>query len=134
MKGFEKITDYFKTGNWMRVEIDDVVYKLRLISYQLDFDNFDSISVDFSDATKKWGIINDVASVIEQSKSMATSYNSVKQQAEKSTKTTETIEGWLEEGINATTTKITSGANSDVLIDQHGILLRKWEEELPSSS
>ena len=79
----------------MRVEIDDVVYKLRLISYQLDFDNFDSISVDFSDATKKWGIINDVASVIEQSKSMATSYNSVKQQAEKSTKTTETIEGWL---------------------------------------
>nr|DAR20167.1 MAG TPA: tail protein [Caudoviricetes sp.] len=134
MKGFEKITDYFKTGNWMRVEIDDVVYKLRLISYQLDFDNFDSISVDFSDATKKWGIINDVASVIEQSKSMATSYNSVKQQAEKSTKTTETIEGWLEDGINATTTKITSGANSDVLIDQHGILLRKWEEELSQYS
>ncbi len=30
--------------------------------------------------------------------------------------------------------KITSGANSDVLIDQHGILLRKWEEELSQYS
>lgn len=132
--GFEKLVEHFKTGNWMRVEIDEVVYKLRLMSFQLDFDNFDSISVEFSDATKKWGIISDISTVISQSKSMATSYNSVKQQAEKSTKTTETIEGWLEKGINATTTKIVSGDNSDVTIDKHGILLRKWEEELADYS
>ena len=134
IKGFEKLIPHFKTGNWIRVEIDEVVYKLRLMSYQLDFDNFDSITVEFSDATKKWGVISDISTVISQSKSMATSYNSVKQQAEKSTKTTETIEGWLEKGINATTTKITSGENSDVLIDKHGILLRKWEEELADYS
>lgn len=134
MKEFKKLVEHFKTGNWMRIEVDEIIYKLRLLNYQLDFDNFDSISVEFSDATKKWGAINDVSIVLEQSKSMATSYNSVKQQAEKSTQTTETIEGWLEKGINATTTKIVSGENSDVQIDKYGILLRKFDEELGNYS
>ena len=58
---------------------------------------------------------------------MATSYTSVKRQAEKSIATKDTVDGWVESGINANITKIMSGDNQDVIVDKHGITCRKWD-------
>ena len=49
MKEFEPIVDYFTVGNWIRIKIDGIVFKLRLLSYSLDFDSLESLSVEFSD-------------------------------------------------------------------------------------
>ena len=40
MKEFVPIVDYFEVGNWIRIEIDGEIYKLRLVSYEIDYDNF----------------------------------------------------------------------------------------------
>lgn len=124
---FQPIVKYFQTGNWIRMQVDNVVYKLRLLNYSIDFDNISDLSVEFSDTTKDWGNIKDIQNVLSQSKQMATSYTSVKRQAEKSIATKDTVDGWVENGINANITKIMSGDNQDVIVDKHGITCRKWD-------
>lgn len=124
---FQSIVKYFQTGNWIRMQVDNVVYKLRLLNYSIDFDNISDLSVEFSDTTKNWGDIKDIQNVLAQSKQMATSYSSVKKQAEKSVATKVTVDQWVEDGINANITKIMSGDNQDVVVDMHGITCRKWD-------
>lgn len=124
---FSPIVKYFKTGNWIRMQVDDVIYKLRLLNYNIEFDNISDLSVEFSDTTKNWGDIKDIQNVLTQSKQMATSYSSVKKQAEKSVATKDTVDQWVEDGINANITKIMSGDNQDVVVDKHGITCRKWD-------
>lgn len=43
-----KIND-FDVGNWLRIEVDDKIYKLRLVSYQINFGALNNIQVEFSD-------------------------------------------------------------------------------------
>lgn len=43
-----KIND-FDIGNWLRIEVDDKIYKLRLTSYQINFGSLNNIQVEFSD-------------------------------------------------------------------------------------
>ena len=124
---FAPIVKYFKTGNWIRMQVDDVIHKLRLLNYNIEFDNISDLSVEFSDTTKNWGDIKDIQNVLAQSKQMATSYSSVKKQAEKSVATKDTVDQWVEDGINANITKIMSGDNQDVVVDKHGITCRKWD-------
>lgn len=124
---FAPIVKYFKTGNWIRMQVDDIIYKLRLLNYNIDFDNTSDLSVEFSDTTKNLGDIKDIQNVLAQSKQMATSYSSVKKQAEKSVATKDTVDQWVEDGINANITKIMSGDNQDVVVDKHGITCRKWD-------
>lgn len=42
-----KIND-FDVGNWLRIEIDDNIYKLRLTQYQINFGALNNIQVEFS--------------------------------------------------------------------------------------
>ena len=81
MKEFSRITDYFEIGNWIRVRIDGKLFKLRLIEYEIDFDNFENISVEFSDVIITGGAMSDVESIIDKASSMATSYDYVARQA-----------------------------------------------------
>lgn len=46
---YQSKIDDFDVGNWLRIEIDDKVYKLRLISYQINFGALNNIQVEFSD-------------------------------------------------------------------------------------
>lgn len=43
-----KIED-FDVGNWLRIEVDDKIYKLRLTNYQINFGSLNNIQVEFSD-------------------------------------------------------------------------------------
>lgn len=114
-------------SNFNKMQVDDIIYKLRLLNYSIDFDNLSDLSVEFSDTTKDWGNIKDIQNILSQSKQMATSYASVKRQAEKSVATKGTVDQWVEDGINANITKIMSGDNQDVIVDKHGITCRKWD-------
>lgn len=42
------------------MQVDDVIYKLRLLNYNIEFDNISDLSVEFSDTTKNWGDIKDI--------------------------------------------------------------------------
>ena len=47
---FESIRDKFKCGNWIRVKTDNGdLYKLRLVGFEMSFDNPENLTVNFSD-------------------------------------------------------------------------------------
>lgn len=125
---FKPIVNYFSVGNWIRLMVDDRVYKLRLIGYEIDFDNLDTLSVTFSDVVEQLGSISDIQSILKQSKSISTSYSSVKHQAEKFEENSKLISGWTKKGLDATVTKIVNNAeNQAVTYDEHGLLLREFD-------
>lgn len=129
LKEFHPIVNAFSVGNWIRVRIDGNIYKLRLISYSIDFDELDELSVEFSDVIKCGDDLSDLKSVLGQASSIATSYQSVERQATQGSNSNRIIKTWFEDGLNATLTKIMSDAdNQNMTFDNHGLLMRKFDD------
>ena len=128
LKEFEPLIEHFKIGNWIRIEIDGIVYKLRLIGFDLDYDNLNNLDVEFSDVVQKLGVMSDIESILSQSQSIAKSYSSTKRQAKQGSDSKGIVDNWLESGINATATKIVNGDNQDIVYDRHGMLFRQYDE------
>ena len=68
---YSRIKPVFDVGNWIRIEVDDRVYKLRLLSYEIDFSDLTTINVSFSSAK----ISNDITSTFHQVKKTANNIN-----------------------------------------------------------
>lgn len=139
IKKFLPLVNYFEVGNWIRVKVDDNIYKLRLLDYQIDFDTLEKLSVTFSDVIKvKSGInggITDIQSVISQASSMASSYDSIKRQANQGAKSQNILNDWFANGMSATNTKIVGDANNqEQTWDKHGMLFRQYNPVTESYS
>lgn len=127
MKEFEPIVDYFEVGNWLRVRVDDKVYKLRLLDYEIDFDNLQNITITFSDVTIVSGGLSDVESVLNQAASIATSYGEVARQAKQGKRSSDQLNDWVAKGLALTKMKIVDSAdNQDISWDNHGLLCREY--------
>lgn len=128
IKKFKPLVNQFKVGNWLRVMVDDKIYRLRLIKYEIDYDNLNNITVEFSDVVNANSTINSVQDVISQASSMATSYASVQKQAKQGEKSNAVINEWVNYGLDATHTKIIGDAdNQNQTWDKHGMLFRKYD-------
>lgn len=127
---FKPLREYFEVGNWIRVQVDDTVYKLRLLEYEIDFDDFEKLSsVQFSDVTKIPSGITDIQDVLSKASSMATSYDSVKRQAAQGENSNNVLKSWFENGLDATNTKIVGGADNQTQTwDEHGMLFRRYND------
>ena len=124
---FKPLVKYFEVGNWIRVQVDNRIYKLRLLEYDISFGDFDNIKVEFSDITKIKNGITDVKDIFSQASSMATSYSSVQRQASQGEKSNTILSNWVENGLNATNTKIVSTNNQNQVWDKNGILCREYD-------
>ena len=124
---FKCLVKHFELGNWIRVQVDGRIYKLRLLEYDIDFGNFDNISVEFSDVTKIKNSITDIKSILSQASSMATSYSSVQRQASQGEKSNTVLSNWIESGLNATNTKIVGADSQNQVWDKNGILCREYD-------
>ena len=124
---FKPFVNSFDVGNWIRVQVDDKVYKLRLIEYTIDFGSFENISVDFSDVTKVKNGITDVKEILSQASSMATSYSSFQRQAKQGEDSNTVLNNWFENGLSATNTKIVGANNQSQVWDKNGILCREYD-------
>lgn len=131
---FKPIKDKFEVGNFIKVGIDDKVYSLRLMSYETDFDSIQDMPVEFSTVEKVHTGYSDVQSVLDASRSMATSYSSVKDQADKSKKTTDTVNDWSDNGINGDNTQFINSSEQTILINKNGILGRSYDDQLDEFS
>lgn len=126
---FAPLVNDFAIGNWLRVMVDDKLYKLRLIEYTIDYDDLDNISVEFSDAVRVKSSIKSIKGVMEQASSMATSYSYVQRQAKQGEKGTTVVNNWLDNGLDVTHTKIVGGSDNQTQSwDNHGMLFRKFDE------
>lgn len=125
---FESLIDSFEVGNWIRVQVDDDIYKLRLLEYDIDFGDFHTISVEFSEVTKVKNGITDVESVLSQASSMATSYDSIQRQAKQGDDAKEQINQWLINGLNSALVRIQSNNNEEVVLNENGLLCRSYDD------
>lgn len=124
---FKSIVDKFSVGNWLRIIVDDTIYKLRLINYEIDYDDIEDISVEFSDVIRSKDSASDIQSVLDQASSMASSYDSVKHQAEQGKNGNDKLNGWVNEGLSLTNMTIVGDAdNQNMQWDSHGMLLREY--------
>jgi hypothetical protein len=131
---FKPIKDKFEVGNFIKVGIDDKVYSLRLMSYETDFDSIQDMPVEFSTVEKVHTGYSDVQSVLDASRSMATSYSSVKDQVDKSKKATDTVNDWADNGINGDNTQFVNSSEQTILINKNGILGRSYDDQLDEFS
>ena len=135
MEDFEPLVEHFAVGNWLRISVDDKIYKLRLISYEIDYDNLDTITVEFSDVVDAFGLMKDIEDILNQSQSISNSYDSVKHQAEEGNKANGKLKGWVGKGLEATTIKIMNNADDqDYVFDRHGMVFRKKDPDTDTYS
>lgn len=126
MPEFIKLQRKFKTGNWIHLEVDGKVYKLRLTNWEIDFDKIEDLDVEFSDVVRVGGSISDISSILSKSKSMATTYDYTAKQAIKGKDANETIKIYKDYGIDFRKIKaITSKGNTNIVYDDDGILLKR---------
>lgn len=124
---FKPLVDSFSVGNWLRVMVDDTLYKLRLINYSIDYDDIENIDVEFSDVIKSKDSASDIQSVLDQASSMATSYDSVKRQAADGKNTSNMVSGWVSDGLDLTNMMIVGNAeNQNIEWGERGLLAREY--------
>lgn len=133
MKEFQPIVDYFSVGNWIRIRVDEKVYRLRLLSYHIDFDNLDNISITFSDVKQIKNCVTDAQSVAKQVASIGGTYKSVSRQSSQGAKSQKTLKEWNDSGLQVTNTKIIGGSDNQTQVwDSHGMLFRRYNSDTDS--
>ena len=125
---FAPLLTYFKIGNWIRVEIDDNIYKLRMTDYTVTYDDLAVIEVEFSDVTYALGAMSDISSILSKSASMSTSYSTVSRQAGNGQKANSEIVNMIENGLYLTNKKIVNADNQNFTLDEYGMLVRQIGE------
>ena len=125
---FKPLVESFKVGNWIRVRVDNKIYKLRLLEYDIDFGDFDNISVEFSDVAKIKNGTTDVQDILSQASSMATSYSSIQRQANQGDKAKSTLEQWISDGLNSALVQIQNNDNEDITLTKNGLLCRSYDD------
>lgn len=129
MPEFYPILQNFQLGNWLHLGIDGEVYKLRLIGYEIDFDDIDRLRIEFSDVVNGQGTVEDLKSILDQAASMATSYSATMRKANKGDQANSLITGMVDNGLDLTNRKIVNSADSqEVVQDEHGMLFRTRDD------
>ena len=124
---FKPLVNSFKVGNWIRVQVDERIFKLRLLEYDISYGDFNNISVEFSDVTKIKNGITDVKNVISQASSMVSSYKYTQRQASQGEKSNSVLNNWVKNGLSATNTKIVSADEQNQVWDKKGMLFRQYD-------
>ena len=127
IKEFYPLVQQFQCGNWIRVRVDDEIFKLRLLEFDINYDDY-ALNVVFSDVTKVFDGITDLKSVISQTSSIAGSFDSFKSQMEKAAKKTKYIDNWVSGGIEITNVNLMSNSfNQNISWDKNGLLCRELD-------
>ena len=130
MPEFQKLTGMFNGGNWIRIKIDDKIYRLRLVHYSISDNDIQNLEVEFSDVTQTSNGVNDVNSLMSKVQSMATNFSAVAYQAEQGEKSFTELDKIRNDGLNTALYNISNSINQDFIIDEHGITGRMWDDIL----
>jgi len=125
----------FKINNFVRVRIDDEIFKMRISSIGFTFPVSDKIEVSFTNVTNyRTGTTNDIKDIINKAENMATSYSYIVTQAEKGNNAYQQFDSIKKEGLDASLMAVKAGRDHDIVIDEHGILLRRKIQETDTYS
>ena len=128
MDEFLPLKDNFELGNWLRVQTDDNLYRLRLIGYSVNFDDPTHLDTKFSDVTMTGDGYNDLQSLINQANSMSTTYPAVTKQAELGKLAHTGMGEWLKTGLNSAKTRIMNNDTEEIEISNVGITAKTYND------
>lgn len=127
---FQPITESFRLGNFIRLGINEqTVIKLRLITIGLDFSDFATIYVEFSDMLRVNSLLDDTASILNQACGAANSVNHNYEFWKKGGDQGNWVWEMRKNGLDVAQVAITSAKNQNQLMDEFGMLFRLWNEE-----
>ena len=127
---FEPLYSKFELFNYIRIRTDDEVLKLRLIGVDYSGDSMETIEVTFSDQIESVdGNISDLQSVLDQAKSIATSFSSVQVKAEQGAEAKDYVNSVVEEGLNASSTMLKNSDDNEVEISRAGIIAKRMDDQ-----
>ena len=127
---FKNFTNEFEGGNWIRVRIDNKLYRLRLIHYSIQFSELQSINIEFSDVTRTANGLSDINSLMSKVQSISSGYPYTVHQAEQGEKGFTAIEQIKNDGLNTALYQISNSVHQEFKIDEHGFLGRQWDDIL----
>ena len=128
IEGFEPLLNDFDLGNFIRVRVDEEVYRLRLIKYEINFGDLSRLNTEFSNFTKTADGMNDIQSVLSQAQQMGKSYDYVQTQATNGERAAYTIEEYRLSGLDSAYYKIMNNNNEEVTMDSRGIIARAYDD------
>lgn len=117
-----------KIGDWLMVSVDNTLYKLRLITIEANYDNFQDIKFTFSNVIKAKNVLTDAKDLLSKAKSIAGSFDYVAHQASQGSDLKLEMNEYREEGIAGEEIKIYNDKNQQVLVDEHGISCRQYDD------
>lgn len=125
---FKPIIDKFELGNWIRIRVDNDIYRLRLIGYTLSFSSIQTLEVEFSDVTKVKGVGSDINEILDSAKSMSTNFSYVSKQASKGEKSNEEINDWVKYGLNSALVRIKNNEKEEVTFGNQGLFCKSYDD------
>lgn len=128
MEEFKPIVDYFELGNWIRVKVDGEIYRLRLLSYTINFDSLQTISVEFSTVSKIKDLAYEAEQIQKSVTSLATGYSYVSEQAQQGAQAQNIIQDAINNGLSNALVQIKNNDKTEVVMDEYGLLGRAWDD------
>lgn len=129
LPSFASIIDDFEVGNWIHMTVDDKIYDLRLLSYQINFDELQSIDVEFSTVEKIWSGASDIQSVLKAAGSIAGSYSNTQLQVKRFQESDSQVKSWVSTGLDATKTRfVDDSTTQEIVYDSSGFYARGFDE------
>ncbi|MGI6096169.1 MAG: phage tail protein [Lachnospiraceae bacterium] len=131
LKEFERTAAKFTLGNYIMVGYrDDYAVKVRLLSYNINFEDFSDFSARFGTALFAVTAEDRAASALEQVKSAAHSVNINKSYWQKSSDAITTWNQSIQDGLNTTLINITNGSRYEEVSQDHtGIHCRRRDKD-----
>lgn len=135
---FKNYKDNYNIGDYIFVECDgddwdggDVnngLYRLRLISASYSFSSPGDINFTFSNATRLNNFFSDAQSIINAAQSINGSYQVVVHQIEKTTNVTDNITDVIDHGFSATNSILANNNNEEVSMGDYGIYAKEYDD------
>lgn len=122
---FEPIHEKFALFNYIRVGVDDELFKLRLLSLSYDSSTPETINVTYGENIESiGGSTSDAKSIFDQVSSISSSFSSTVLQAKSGSQANNEIVNMRNNGLNAALTRIKTSDNNEVTIGSQGILCK----------
>jgi len=129
LTGYELAESAFLIGNWIRVEADRRIFRLRLIEIEVDYSDISKVDLTFSTVTQMGGVMSDMQSVINSARSMATTFGSVANQAEFAAKTSVDVNNFVETGLLSAMGTLKNNDSEEIIINEYGIMAKTLEDD-----
>jgi len=128
LEEFAPIAEHFELGSWIRVKADEKIYRLRLVSYEIDFDSLGTIHTEFSDALQTADGMTDVQDILSQAGSMASTYSYVARQASVGCDADRTIEKMRQEGLDSALYQIKNSDSEEIVFGKNGLIASSYDD------